>query len=238
MSTDVCPGVEIDKMPMEIFGPVVILLSPKALGDYLEAQFPLISIAANGHSGEALPVLGLPAPESSLLLDVATDDCIPLDDIVPMDDLVALPGSVILDDQGDPIPSDDLDGDAPTFDPIPSVGYPILFINQVASNNAVPSGNIIEKVVKDEEAPSSDDPQLTRDKPNLMLDPDASSLSGISQDNSRVYCPQYNVWIKEDKVSLKAHFQEKKESDPTDQLWHIYSFSMRPSWGTRSICIY
>jgi hypothetical protein len=92
---------------------------------------------------------------------VTSDDCIPLDDIVPMDDLVALPGSVILDDQGDPIPSDDLDGDAPTFDPIPSVGYPILFINQVASNNAVPSGNIIEKVVKDEEAPSSDEPQLT-----------------------------------------------------------------------------
>jgi hypothetical protein len=42
--TDVCPGVEIDKTPMEIFGPVVILLSPKALGDYLEAQFPLVSI--------------------------------------------------------------------------------------------------------------------------------------------------------------------------------------------------
>ena len=77
-----------------------------------------------------------------------------------MDDLVALPGSVIFDDQGDPIPSDDLDGDAPMFDPITSAGYPIPLINQAASNNAVPSGNIIE-VGKDEEAPSSDEPLPT-----------------------------------------------------------------------------
>jgi hypothetical protein len=39
-----CPGAEIDKTPVDIFGPVVALLSPKALGDYLEAQFPLVSI--------------------------------------------------------------------------------------------------------------------------------------------------------------------------------------------------
>ncbi|KAG2092305.1 uncharacterized protein F5147DRAFT_657714 [Suillus discolor] len=174
---------------------------------------------------------------------VLTDHAAPLEggvciEISSAQAAVLLDDTVVSDDQGDPVPLDDMivplddpvSSPAPTADLVPLDSSALLDNSQ---GNHGPVGDAVPLV-----DPITVAVQKADNKRKETASSSETDGKGVQKRIKLNATPTYRVHCPS--ASLRAHFKEKKEKKEKGSLnqWHVYSFSFTPAWGNRNIRIY